>query len=423
MPFALQKAERKVPYSVTFSPTYHYPSEAVAVPGGKVVLANGTQYKESERHPYNRKQRKYESGGPFFTSLVEYGGDTVDVEDCFSGDRTYTGPVCLKPPTSADFNDVSFPEPKYHSRNESGMDALGATAISRCGPSNPSSNLGQALLETRRDGLPSLHGAHTWKDRAHLARSAGSEYLNHQFGWAPLVRDVQDGARVAGNSGALAERYASKEANDVRRGYDFPSEEETQTHVKKVQSRCTFSGMDNKFIWATTSLPVLTVSRVSVTKRWFRGAFTYALPSKDDFWRRHIESGVKARELYGLELTPELLWEVAPWSWAVDWFSNIGDVISNVSRFASAGQTLRYGYMMEESIDKLTITQDYTGLRANPATGDPERNRFLGPLSSYVLIRTKRRREANPFGFGIGWEGLSPFQLSIAAALGLSRLR
>jgi len=33
----------------------------------------------------------------------------------------------------------------------------------------------------------------------------------------------------------------------------------------------------------------------------------------------------------------------------------------------------------------------------------------------------KSRFPANPFGFGVGWEGLSPTQLAITAALGITR--
>jgi len=49
---------------------------------------------------------------------------------------------------------------------------------------------------------------------------------------------------------------------------------------------------------------------------------------------------------------------------------------------------------------------------------------MTGPVTVPTLTlvaETKVRRPANPFGFGITWGGLSPFQLSIAAALGLSR--
>jgi hypothetical protein len=83
---------------------------------------------------------------------------------------------------------------------------------------------------------------------------------------------------------------------------------------------------------------------------------------------------------------------------------------------------MRYGYMMEETIDLITATLQNSALRSYPNTGPTaERLKYAGPVSAWQRITTKRRTEANPFGFGVAWEGLSPFQISIAAALGISR--
>jgi hypothetical protein len=71
--------------------------------------------------------------------------------------------------------------------------------------------------------------------------------------------------------------------------------------------------------------------------------------------------------------------------------------------------------MMEETIDKVTATI-HKGLLHN------SKHFVESGCSSGFEVVTKRRTEANPFGFGVSWKGLSPFQLSIAAALGISRL-
>jgi hypothetical protein len=114
----------------------------------------------------------------------------------------------------------------------------------------------------------------------------------------------------------------------------------------------------------------------------------------------------------GLDPSPDTVWNLAPWSWAADWFTNAGDVVSNLSDFASGGLVMAYGYMMEHSsvTDSYRLA-DHTGLI--PMMGKPR--------SLDVVTETKLRIRANPFGFGVAWDGLSPFQLSILAALGLSR--
>jgi hypothetical protein len=103
-------------------------------------------------------------------------------------------------------------------------------------------------------------------------------------------------------------------------------------------------------------------------------------------------------------LTPEALWNLAPWSWATDWFANVGDVISNMTAFAGDNLVLRYGYLMEHSMIEDTYTRN-----------------DISAGSFQLITESKRRIKANPFGFGVSWEDLSPFQLSIAAALGLSK--
>jgi hypothetical protein len=152
--------------------------------------------------------------------------------------------------------------------------------------------------------------------------------------------------------------------------------------------------------------------RTETWKRtWFSGAFTYYLPTGYQARKEVDRLTLFANEILGLELTPDLLWNVAPWSWAADWFSNTGDVVSNISDAASVGLIMRWGYIMEHSINKVTYVPLTTNLIDSKAKASP--------LS--FITETKVRRGANPFGFGLNWEGLSPFQLSIAAALGISR--
>lgn len=119
-----------------------------------------------------------------------------------------------------------------------------------------------------------------------------------------------------------------------------------------------------------------------------------------------------SKKLLGISLTPDTVWNLAPWTWAVDWFSNAGDVVSNVTDWAVDGLVLRYGYIMEHSLVRDTYT--FVG----PTTFQSESQR---PQALIFSSERKLRRKATPFGFGLNWDGLSPRQLAIAAALGLSR--
>jgi len=145
---------------------------------------------------------------------------------------------------------------------------------------------------------------------------------------------------------------------------------------------------------------------------WFSGAFTYHLPT--DFFSRNamVSAGAKARTLLGLDLTPEVLWNSAPWSWAIDWFSNAGDVISNFSDWANDGLVLRYGYVMEHSFVTSTYVHN---------TPHRLKNRSVVVSPVVACVETKRRQKATPYGFAISWDSFTPRQLAITAALGITR--
>jgi hypothetical protein len=122
-------------------------------------------------------------------------------------------------------------------------------------------------------------------------------------------------------------------------------------------------------------------------------------------------AAIKARKVLGIQLTPGAIWNLAPWSWAADWFSNAGDVLQNLDSWIIDGLVVRYGYMMETTIVRDTYTM------VGP-TGYPG-----NPLASDVIVEsiTKQRLKSSPYGFGLTWDTLSPRQIAIATSLGLSR--
>jgi len=287
---------------------------------------------------------------------------------------------------------------------------LGSTAISRCKPTNNVADLATFLAELRSDGLPKLFGATLWEKNTSVARKAGGEYLNSEFGWKPLVGDVTDVMSALTHARAILEQYERGSGRVTRRQYRFP--------VEKTRSTALYVGS-----YVPTTTPSYgwersgkqgQVFRISSsrTETWFSGAFTYHLPTGYHSRNRLIDAGNKAKALLGLDLTPEVIWNASPWSWAIDWFSNAGDVISNLSDWSTDGLVLKYGYIMQH---KVVMDSYYL---VGP-TGLQDKLAYASPIHACVEI--KRRQEATPFGFGLNWNGLSPRQLAISAALGLTR--
>jgi len=309
----------------------------------------------------------------------------------------------------------------YGDKNESLLTKEGAVAISLCNPINSASDLGTGLAESMREGIPSIPGIQSWRRRTEILKAAGSEYLNYIFGWAPLVKEVNDVVDATRHHRDIMKQYHHGEGRNTHREFHFPTKrEQRDTVVTKEWPLASSAQLSTSYVNIGLGAPGRQVSRVTETKRWFEGCFTYALPSSTDSWRKAYGFGSQADQLYGLTLTPDILWELVPWSWAVDWFSNAGQVINNVTNFGLAGLVMRYGYIMEETSDIYTVS-------GGPCAFNVEKNGIKGSQDSGAWRRvtevvTKRRLPANPFGFGIGWEGLSPTQLAITAALGITRL-
>jgi hypothetical protein len=323
----------------------------------------------------------------------------------------YKGPLLPFDPTS---NPGFNPWPSIPVSFTSPLETLGATAISRCKPTNSVADASTFLGELAKDGLPSLVGVNSWKDRSlkakQAAKSASNEYLNIEFGWLPLVQDVRKLAYAVQHAHKVLSQYERDSGKMVRRRYDFPVEEWTVNRGKVSGGAPHGPSLSQLFVGNSgTTGEIHRVDRFS-RRVWFSGAFTYYLPSDYDSRMVMGRLALQAKKLYGISLTPEVLWNLAPWSWAVDWFSNTGDVLSNLSDWSQDGLVLRYGYIMEH----ITCTSTYTHQGTSYYTGHQ-----VQPLVfSYT---SKKRRRANPFGFGVSWDGLSPRQSAIAAALGITR--
>lgn len=326
----------------------------------------------------------------------------------FAQDRVQTGPVVAHLPTdgSPALNPVW---PPSGASSNSALDKKGATAVALCKPTNSVANLTTALGELMREGLPKLVGSASWESRTNTAlrKSAGDEYLNLQFGWAPLVNDVVSFGNGVVNADAVLRQYERDAGKVVRRKFHFSTEKSSSVTL-----------LDNSAPQGTGQLSYDTLgalqrTRETVRHTYFSGAFTYHLPTGYDS-RSKLSRYALLAQLLGLDMKPSTLWNLAPWSWAVDWVTNTSDVISNLEDFATLGLVMRYGYIMEHTIVSDTYTLGPCRLKDGPwVQADP----------ITFVTETKVRRKANPFGFGVTWEGLSTFQTSILAALGMSRSR
>lgn len=371
----------------------------------------GTQITESEGHERS-SDGKYHDGGPFHTYRSEFSVGSANYDQVIERTGAFQRPNglvhCPWPTVPVGWDPV---HESYGAIDFDSLDEDGATAIARCAPTNSNSKLATLLGEIKKDGIPSIPLINTWKNRTELARSAGSEYLNYQFGWRPLVEETLQVGNAARHSRDIVKQYQADEGKNVRREFEFPVEFTRSEERSASQGAVFANGLSSNFragVGAT-----LTREQSYTRRKWFKGAFTYALPSRTESTRRMLGYGTEADKLFGITITPDVLWELSPWSWAVDWFSNAGDVIHNVSSFAAAGLVMRYGYMMSETRHDIVHSIDHMNLKGSET---------IGMSGSTFKNVSKTRRPANPFGFGFTGADLSPTQLAITVALGITKL-
>jgi len=363
----------------------------------------GKQYTVSEGHKKSRNGKYYE-GGPFFTYRIHTEVDSVQVflKNPKDG-TTYNGPIWVSL-VPMNYGDHGFPD-----EDSSYLDPYGTTAIAAVDPANPNAETGVALGEIVRDKRVPIPGISLWRRRTEVAKAAGSEYLNAVFGWLPLVRDMKNTAQSVKDGNLILENYENASGSEVHREFVFPDESSDEYFEVGTSIPSGAGGIGNKVF----NVKPVTCHREKRVRKWFSGSFTYHAASESSSFQKCLGLNSSAEKLFGVSLTPDLVWELTPWSWAVDWFSNAQEVIHNISSFELAGQVMRYGYIMEET----SIVDTYS------MPDDCIRDRTVSIPPITVTYTVKRRREANPFGFGIQWEDLSPTQIAITAALGITRLR
>jgi len=305
----------------------------------------------------------------------------------------------------------------------------GPRAISATTPTNPSAETATALTEFWREGIPLKPGstirreARAAKKRSYKSQpgrttgAAGSEYLNVEFGWKPLVRDLRRIAHAVKNSNKILKQHQRNSGKSIRRQYTFPTES-SYTSLPSVTGilNCPSTNTAWKSAFVGESVTGQMTESIQTERRvWFSGAYTYHV-GQDADGKRHgalDRFEQKANLLLGTRITPEVVWNVAPWSWLADWKRNIGENIGNATQLAADGLVIRYGYLMVTSIVRHTYTMPGPREISNPGLASPYTIEFV--------TVTKERYRASPFGFGSNPASFNSRQWAILASLGMTK--
>jgi len=376
---------------------------------------------EARRNPSSL--HRGDTGHDFETTRYEYIGNVPYVfMDCiyydfgFPTKYRYEGPLIANP--SIFPPEMSYGFPVLPASND--LTSYGVEAVNRTIPTNSVASLATALAELKREGLPALFGSDTLREATRKRRfdkSSGSEYLNAEFGWKPLVSDLTKTMLAVSEASSLWRQLVRDSGKQVRRGYTFPVITSSETASKKVAHSSAMSdpGFFNTFnVNYTGSEPcTLTTTLTKTTERWFKGAYTYHLPDEGSAQVSKLYGfEEKVNHLFGTRLTPEVVWNLAPWSWLADWHFNIGQNISNAVAMSSDSLVLKYGYLMERTTHEMSYTLSGWRLQGNPVPQS---------LSGTFRSIRKRRVRSTPYGFGLNPASFTNRQWAILGALGLTK--
>jgi len=301
--------------------------------------------------------------------------------------------------------------------------SLATGLIGSANPWKPKASLAVTIIELMTGDVPTVFKnlRKYLSDLQSLKRTAGSDWLNLQFGWVPLVSDVIDAVRVLFQLHMLLYGSASRRRKREGELGTWRRIDTTSPSDRGVY----FGTILGSKVLKTSGNPQAP-SPINASGSWSR---TFTVTADYRFTARYHQGAVpnatengyldRATHLLGLELTPDVLWQLTPWTWLLDWASNLGAVSQNLTDLNWSNVLLDYAYLTYK-----VKTESATALWSS---GRWTQGDFVFEIPSTLFSRATSvetiREQASPFGFSAGWSGLSPFQLSILAALGMSRGR
>jgi hypothetical protein len=394
-------------------------SEPLATGGGRTILCSqqawdGTSFSAGGWKPVQK----------IWYPCIVRGWDSSRYYGVFDGSE-----VLLPPPQEIDFTNYVL-----------GLNDQGTAWIVNNRPGNPAAGLGQTIGEAHQiPQIPAL-----LKLRLSSLKSIGDNYLNVEFGWMPLLRDIQKMYNLTFTIENRLQKLVRNNGIEIRRRSKKKVDVTEEMEAEGVFSRPwghlgdttlgghalldgyyslgPFGGIDS----VAFSFPgscVYKLSRKKTITTWNCGTFKYYVP---DIGSPQWTARAKL-SLFGGNPNPSTLWEVLPWSWLIDWFSNVGDIISNLQENAVGREALTNAYSMRTENVAVKIAADITwdGV-SNDEPGSTQYTFFPNGAAHIEYSRLellKLRQQASPFGFGVPSSAFTAKQWAILAALGISRLR
>jgi hypothetical protein len=246
-----------------------------------------------------------------------------------------------------------------------------------------------------------------------MPKNVADQFLNYQFGWSPFLNDLSKLHKTYQNQDKHLGDLRRQNGVWIKKGGNILSDVNIEEIPSDPMVGSVYPALTTDY-YSDPAGPYVTSKLHKATSReaWFDGAFTFYAPELDST-NNNSGSGqyskvIQLLHLYGIRVSPTVIWELTPWTWLVDWFSNAGDVIDNVTSTIFDRLVSQYAYVMQRT--RITAFNDSI---IHLKKGDV-------PLSWRQEIDIKYRVAASKYGFGLTDDDLSTRQKMILAALGLT---
>jgi hypothetical protein len=320
-----------------------------------------------------------------------------------------------------------------------GLNAQGTQFIARYRPESPIAQFGQFLIELHQ--LPQI--PRFLLRRAKYYSDLGAEYLNVEFGWRPFVKDVKDAFSFQQRFQERYNRLCRENGLPIRKRDKHVLTDTTWVSLCEGSLNQPFGKLDDLSIGGNSLLENLVIGgplgstfdyngsdfhgqcdykleERTVTDAWNCGTFFYYVPDlNSEQWTDKAK-----KMLSGVNLTPALLYDVYPWSWLLNWFTNAGQVVHNLSDDRLDNELLTNCYAMFYRRVERRVTISLHWDEVDNGTENAINRLFVpagGDSFQYLLTKIEKyRHQASPFGFGVPREAFSAKQWAILAALWIS---
>lgn len=262
--------------------------------------------------------------------------------------------------------------------------AYAAAAVARTNPSRPYVDIPVNILE-----LGDITNLLKTRGESLIKKAAGHN-LRYQFGIKPLVGDL---VKLTHFHGAVHRRIREIERlqspKGLRRTIQLDSLSGTKTHTDE---------------YLQTAGPLIIKSYQTQGRRQVKAHVRWKAGGNLSKINQQEMSALATRAVLGLTVDFSTLWEAMPWSWLIDWGTNLGDYLKSQRNIIPA--SLMGVWLMKHSISSTTIP----AFRAN--------SHDVSQIEVVKESKTRRRVIVTPTAH---FPFLTGNQLGILASLAITR--